>query len=96
MIQRSDILSIPYMKKAVFTGSYQGMRYRLEKVRTEEEEQLQAAIWDAPYSFDVTPEKRKEYQCFPFSEEGICQAVDWLNDKWQQQPERWQKARNNW
>lgn len=96
MIQRSDILSIPYLKKSTFTGSCQGMRYRLEKVEEDENVQLQAVIWDAPYSYAVTAEEKKEYQRFPFSEEGICQVVDWLNEKWQEQEERWRNAKNNW
>ena len=28
MIERKDILSIPYLKKATFTGSYKGLRFR--------------------------------------------------------------------
>ncbi len=96
MIQRSDILSIPYLKKAVFTGSYQGMRYRLEKVAGEDSECLRAAIWDAPYNFTVTPEEKKEYREFPFSEEGICMVVEWLNECWQREGERWRKAQISW
>ena len=83
MIQRKDILSIPYMKKAAFTGSYQGMRYRLKKENTEEGDKLQAVIWEGPYAYQATPEEQKEYREFPFSEEGIQQAVEWLNDSWQ-------------
>lgn len=96
MIKRSDILSIPYFKKAVFTGSYQGMRYRLEKVTGEETENLRATIWEAPYNFDVTAEEKKEACEFSFSEEGICQAVEWLNGKWESAPERWRKAMTSW
>ena len=97
MIARSDILSISYFKKAVFTGSFQGMRYRLEKVAGEDSaERLKATVWEAPYSFDVTADEKKESCEFPFSEEGICQAVDWMNGKWESQPERWKQAVNNW
>ena len=32
MLKREDFMPIPYLKKAKFTGSYQGMRYRMEKV----------------------------------------------------------------
>lgn len=84
MIQRKDILSIAYMKKATFTGSYKGMRYRLKRVNEQEEDMLQVVIWDGPYNFEVTAEEKKEYKEFPFSEDGICQAVAWLNDSWQQ------------
>ena len=96
MIERRDILSIPYFKKAAFTGSFQGMRYRLEKVTEEETENLKATIWEGPYNFDVTADEKKESCTFPFSEDGIQKAVDWLNGKWESQQERWRKAVNNW
>ena len=96
MIQRSDILSIPFLKKSAFTGGYQGMRYRMEKCKNEETESLRVVIWNGPYSFDITEESKKEYQEFPFSEEGICRAVDWLNAKWEEQKERWRKAQSSW
>ena len=35
MIERGDILSIAYLKKAVFTGSYEGMRFRFAAVMRE-------------------------------------------------------------
>lgn len=33
MIKPEDILSLEYLKKTEYTGSHQGMRYRLEKKR---------------------------------------------------------------
>lgn len=93
MIQRSDILSIPFLKKSPFTGSFQGIRYRLEKLEKEGAEGekkicLQAAVWEEPYSFAATPEEQKEYREFAFSEEGICEIVDWLNERWQEKEGR--------
>ena len=96
MIQRSDILSIPFLKKSAFTGSYLGMRYRLEKWKSKETESLRVAVWCGPYNYDVTEECKKEYGEFPFSEEGIQGAVEWLNRKWEKEKEKWQKAQNNW
>lgn len=91
MIQRSDILSIPFLKKSPFTGSFQGLRYRLAKIEKEEEGAsmalLQAAVWGEPYGFTATPEEEKEYREFAFSEEGICEIVDWLNEKWRERTE---------
>ena len=31
MLERSGFMPIPYLKKAKFTGSFQGMRFRMEK-----------------------------------------------------------------
>ncbi len=107
MIQRNDILSIPYLKKAAFSGSFQGMRYRLKKKEAETEPAedgreparetfLGVTAWEGPYSYEATPKDGMEERDFPFSEEGIIEAVDWLNQMWQAQPERWKKAAGNW
>ncbi len=98
MIQRSDILSIPFFKKSVFTGSYQGMRYRMAKAKVEDEETevLSVTIWEGPYCYDTTEEEQREISQFPFSETGICEAVEWLNAKWTEQEERWRKAQSRW
>lgn len=107
MIQRNDILSIPYLKKAVFSGSFEGMRYRLKKKEAETEPTeeggepgretlLSVTVWEGPYSYDSTSKDGMEEREFSFSEEGIIEAVDWLNKMWQAQPERWKKAADNW
>ena len=96
MIRRNDILSIPFLKKSAFTGSYQGMRYRLEKISGETDECLAVCIWPGPYSYNATPEEQKESADFDFSEEGVCAAVDWLNEQWKNQEKRWCHARNDW
>lgn len=96
-IPRSDILPIPFLRKSPFTGSFEGMRYRLERIEGEDgAEALLAQIWEGPYCFDVSTEEQRQTAEFPFSEEGICQSVDWLNECWGREIERWRKARENW
>ena len=96
MIERKDILSIPFLKKSVFTGSYQGMRYRLEKNTGETDECLLVCIWPGPYNYEVTSEEQRETAAFAFSEEGSCEAVDWLNGQWKSQENRWRRALSEW
>ena len=96
MIQRSDILSIPYLKKSVFTGSFQGMRYRLEKAEKEEGNFLKVIFWEGPYCYDATSEEKKQCEEFYFTEEGVCQAVDWLNCQWEGKKEIFLKVGENW
>lgn len=80
MIERKDILSLEFLKKAdSYTGCNSGLRYRLKKTETESGTVLQAAAWPEPYNFISTPEEQKEYEEFEFSEEGIQNAIDWLN-----------------
>ena len=76
---------LDYLKKEPYTGSYQTMRYRLSKVilkneETEEEKTFLGA-WAYPdeFCFEVTSEENKEYKEFPFSADGIDQALDWLS-----------------
>lgn len=78
MLKREDILSLSYLKKTSFTGSCQGVRFLL---RREEEGYLQVFVWPEPYAFDHTPEEQKVCCRMEFSEEGIVQAVDWINEK---------------
>ena len=71
MIQRHDILSIPFLKKSPFTGSLLGMRYRMERQTKEEEpEALLVHVWEGPYCFDATPEEKRRSREFSFDEEG--------------------------
>lgn len=80
MLKREDVLSIGYLKKAVFHGSYQGMRFLLRKAAKEEEVILEVFAWPEPYTFDKTDDSLKIRQEYPFTEEGIVQAVAWLNE----------------
>ncbi|MDD3252558.1 MAG: hypothetical protein PHV18_08355 [Lachnospiraceae bacterium] len=90
MIDLHGDISIPFLKKSRFTGSFQGMRYQLQKFEkvvgeaTEEtpaktELQIRAIIWPEPFNFEVTPEEKKHSQDFPFTTDGIWEAVAWLN-----------------
>ena len=83
MIERKDVMPVNFLKKEKFTGSYRGMRYRMEKAaKGEEETVLFVTAWPEPYGFDATPEEEKIRQEFPFTEEGICSGVDWLNEQY--------------
>ena len=106
MIERKDILPIPYLKKADFSGSYKGLRFRFQMGKREaaaeegegkgERQVLEITAWEAPYCYDVTPEEARLKTEAEFSEEGIQQGIDWLNGLWEAEPERWLKAKGNW
>jgi hypothetical protein len=85
MIERKDILSPEFLKKDVYTGSYQGMRYRLSMGAEGEQQVLQAVVWPEPYNYFHTEEKHKVSSSFPFTEEGINHAIDWMNQEWETQ-----------
>lgn len=94
MIDLSGMISIPLLKKEVFCGSEKGMRFRLAKVSSEETgDELEAVIWPEPFNYETTAEEKKERKQFPFTKEGIGQAVDWMNKTHENEPERWKKKR---
>lgn len=96
MIQRSDILSMEYLKKTEFTGCHQGMRYRLEGVSGEAGKQLMVTVWPEPFNFFKTPREQKISECFTFDEDGMTDAVAWMNDRLFEDKDKWSHAAGNW
>ena len=88
MISLKGWISIPFLKKSDFKGSYCGMRYRLSKINAEQKDQIQAQIWKGPKSYDQTEEEMETEQ-FPFSAQGIEEAVSWLNEKYKEKKALW-------
>lgn len=84
-----------------FFGSYLGMRYRLArdplknvygKSKEEiEDAKLTAMVWPEPYSFEFIKEEDIISNEFPFSAEGKTQAIQWLNEQYEAQKDRWAK-----
>ncbi len=103
MIERKDVMPLNYYKKLGFSGSHKGMRYLLRKstetvvqdVENGEKEEksvdkLEAVIWPQPFNFEVTPDDEKESEQFPFTDEGILMAIEWMNEQYQNQRDRWE------
>ena len=81
MIERTDIFNIYFYKKERFHGSYKGMHYRIEKYEPEEwDTVLRVTIWPGPYNFDTTPDEQKNCASYPFTEDGLTQVCDHLNE----------------
>lgn len=96
MIVRSDVLSMEYLKKTEYTGCHQGMRYRLEGVETEDGKKLKVTVWPEPFNFVTTPEEQKESKILDFNEDGITDAIGWMNDCLFKDKEKWERAPLNW
>lgn len=82
MIDREHFFNLNILKKEDYTGSMDGMRYRLVKVEDDEGAKLHVTAWPEPFCFDKTPEEKKTVKDFAFSEEGKMDAADWLNRQW--------------
>ena len=78
MINPKDIASIPFLKKSPYTGSFQGMRYRIQKEEIEEQLYLRVFVWKEPFSFDKTPDEDKISEIFDFSNDGLKNILEWL------------------
>lgn len=89
MIDKDKFHVLNYVKKEEYTGSTEGMRYMLKKKAAGEETMLEVIIWPEPYGYAKTPEQRKQHKEFLFSQEGLEEAVDWMNEQLVQQADLW-------
>lgn len=84
MLSREDFLSLNFVKKEDFTGSHKGMRFMLHQEEVEEEKKLKVYIWSEPFCFEATPDEEKRSELFAFSEEGLSEAIDWMNENYEE------------
>lgn len=90
-------ISINYIAKLEYTGSYKGMRYMMKKVsKTQTDEAgnetssnyLRTYVWPEPLSFAKTDADKKTEKEFEFSSTGKEEAVRWLNEWYQKEYEK--------
>ncbi len=88
MIENKDVMPVNYYNYGQpFTGSYRGMRYKIEKKSAEYDDKggivspdvFKVTIWPEPFSYEKTDRNLMTVKEFPFSEEGKQEAVSWLN-----------------
>ncbi|MBQ8281864.1 MAG: GNAT family acetyltransferase [Lachnospiraceae bacterium] len=96
MIERKDFLALNFYKKSPFFGSCKNMHYRIARVEIGDKESGESEVvfkvtyWPGPYACDKTADTLKQEAQFPFSEEGLCQVADFLNEQYEKQKELWQ------
>ena len=105
MIRREDILPMGFLKKSDYSGSCGGLRYRLKKVtetfkddsgEERKTDLLLCEIWPGPFNYITTPAELKMSEKFTFDEDGVCDAISWMNDRLAEDPGKWEKAASNW
>lgn len=89
MFENTYIAPLNAVKKEAGTGSYRGMRWRIEK---NAEGELLATIFPEPKAFACTPDTEKESKTFPFSVNGHKEMTDWLEEQYDAQRDRWENA----
>ena len=88
MLNKETFVPIQFFKKEAYTGSMNGMRYRINK----EEEGLLVTVYPQPYCYGATPDEKKTKAVFPFSEEGREQALEWINEQFTEKQDLWTAA----
>ncbi|MCI7794933.1 MAG: hypothetical protein MR528_01335 [Lachnospiraceae bacterium] len=79
MIDLNGMISIPFLKKTVFTGSCHEMNFMIKKVSEDDTDKTRAIAWPGPFCFEKTEDEKKVFSDFPFTHDGILEAVAWLN-----------------
>lgn len=92
MLERKDFYNMVHFEYGVADyGSYKGLRYRIavepfvklfgmKPDQRPENLKLRAYAWSEPWNFETT--ESKESADFDYSEEGINEAIAWLNEQW--------------
>lgn len=89
MIEKETFHPLNYIKKEEYSGSMEGMRYLLKKVKSGEEDVIRVTIWPEPLNMIRTPEHLRESVDVPLTEEGVAQAADWLNAQYESRRDYW-------
>ena len=83
MIDAEHFNHLNYIKKEPLSGSHQGMRYMLMKEQDEEGAYMQGWVWPEPFGFAKTAPEAKVGQRFTLDEDGVADAVAWLNSQYE-------------
>ena len=97
MIDKETFHPLNYIKKEEYSGSMDGMRYMLKRIKSGEEDKIKVTIWPEPFGIHKTPDEEKETIEVALSEAGVDEAADWLNAKYEEKKEIWKGSlRKSW
>ena len=93
MFDRTLIPTIHYYNLGdTYTGSCDGMRYRIAMCKTEDGKLLEGAVWPEPFCYDKTAEARRTVQKFEYSQEGLDACTDWLTAQHDDRLAEWRES----
>ena len=92
MLDKETFHPLNYIKKEEYSGSMEGMRYLFKKVKSGGQDIIRVTIWPEPLNLLRTPEELKEYIEVPLTTEGVEQAADWINERYEAEKEKWQES----
>ena len=92
MLDKESFHPLNYIKKEEYSGSMEGMRYLLKRAKSGEEDVIRVTVWPEPFNFLRTPDHLKESIDVPLTIEGVEQAADWINERYEAGKEKWQES----
>ncbi len=81
-------LSVKFLKKEAYAGSHNGMRYTIKT----NGEGITTYVYPEPWGLDATPAEDITQKDFPFSSDGVNEALEWLSSLYEEKREFWEKA----
>ncbi len=100
-ITRDEFFGLNYYRYGeAYFGSSRGMRYRLaadplNRLKPGQQPdglELMATVWPEPFAYGKADPEEMTSEKFPFSEEGLNEAVKWIQTRYDTDAERWRKA----
>lgn len=98
MIERKNLLSIPFYKKTHFFGSEHGMHYQIKRAeRTQDGSEettpcFDVTVWPGPYCMEKTDPSLFIQKQFDFSTQGLDDICDWLNGQYEEKIDTWKQV----
>jgi hypothetical protein len=93
MINEKEIMPFNFFKYGgIYTGGHYGMRYKIERTGEKPDYVLNVLIWQGPYASTAMKEEDITAKEFEYSEEGRSSAIQWIQDMYDTNIDRWENA----
>jgi len=93
MINEKEIMPFNFFKYGgIYTGGHNGMRYKIERTGEKPDYVLNVLIWQGPYASTAMKEEDITAKEFEYSEEGRSSAIQWIQDMYDTNIDRWENA----
>lgn len=93
MINEKEIMPFNFFKYGgIYTGGHNDMRYKIERTGEKPDYVLNVLIWQGPYASTAMKEEDITAKEFEYSEEGRSSAIQWIQDMYDTNIDRWENA----
>ena len=90
MINEKEIMPFNFFKYGgIYTGGHNGM---IERTGEKPDYVLNVLIWQGPYASTAMKEEDITAKEFEYSEEGRSSAIQWIQDMYDTNIDRWENA----